>query len=215
MLAYLIAVVGMTVHFKFDRDDHHSDWRVLFQFSTVTWTLMLAYHVMVFSWTLTHLHWPEIEADDQTWESKLLRMMQPPQQTGYSRSRFYFSLFYSLVHVYSFMITIIFWTVLVPNGHGHLPKHPDDPATPPSYKDHFCKMLPTTAAARALCWRTDMGSAVDDLFLDGWFKPFCLFNIYTFPCILAFLEILFLNAIKRQVVSRQWEGRGEVRWTAC
>jgi len=104
--------------------------------------MILLYHVMVFSWTLTHLHWPEIDNDDRTWESKLLRLMQPPQQTGYARSRFYFSLFYSLVHVYCFMMTLIFWTVLVPNGHGHLPKHPDDPATPPSYNDHFCEAGP-------------------------------------------------------------------------
>lgn len=43
--------------------------------------------------------------------------------------------------------------------------------------------------------------AVDDLFIDGWFKPFCIFNIYTCPSFLAVFEIFFLNAIKAQVVS--------------
>jgi hypothetical protein len=42
--------------------------------------------------------------------------------------------------------------------------------------------------------------AVDDLLAEGWFKPFCLVNIFTCPSLLAAVEIFFLNAIKRQVV---------------
>jgi hypothetical protein len=44
--------------------------------------------------------------------------------------------------------------------------------------------------------------AVHDLLLDGWFKPFCLFNLYTTPSFLAVVEIFFLNAIRCQVVSK-------------
>ncbi len=85
---------------------------------------------MVFCWTLTHLHWPEIEADDNTWESAVLRVMQPPEQPPPFAAPILFSVFYSLVHVYSFMLTIIYWAVLVPNGHGHLP-HDRTTATTP------------------------------------------------------------------------------------
>ena len=139
VLAYVMATFGMTTHFKLAKHDEHSGWRLIFQFSTITWALMVAYHVVVFSWTLTHLHWPDVDPNDQTWEAKLLRLMQPPQQrSGYSRGRFYFSLFYTLVHVYSFMLIVIYWTVLVPNGHGHLPKRPGAPDTP-SLGDDFCK----------------------------------------------------------------------------
>lgn len=42
----------------------------------------------------------------------------------------------------------------------------------------------------------------DHVFAEGWFKPFCLFHIYTYPSLLALFEIFFLNAIRRQVVSQ-------------
>lgn len=41
---------------------------------------------------------------------------------------------------------------------------------------------------------------VDDLFVDGWFKPFCLWNLYVTPTFLSLVEMFFLNSIKRQVV---------------
>lgn len=49
ILAYLMAASGMLIDWKLKhREDEHTDWRVLFQFSTVTWALLLIYHVMVF-----------------------------------------------------------------------------------------------------------------------------------------------------------------------
>ncbi len=148
VLACVIAIVAMTTHYKLQRQDLHSDWRLIFQFSSITWGLILVYHVTVFSWTLTHLHWPDVDPDDRSWEARLLRLMQPPQQIAYSRRRFYFSLFYTLVHVYSFMITIIYWTVLVPNGHGHLPKNPADgkipPTTPVAFRECFTYVGPAS-----------------------------------------------------------------------
>lgn len=51
--------------------------------------------------------------------------MTPPQQTPYSRKRFYFSLYYTIVHVVVFMNVLIYWSVLVPKGHGHFPKGGD------------------------------------------------------------------------------------------
>jgi hypothetical protein len=137
VLLYVVAVYGMTLAFKVEGDHHHSNWRLLFDFSNITWLLILLYHVTVFSWTLTHLHWPEIDPNDNSWEAKILLFMQPPKQTAYSRSRFYFSLFYTLVHVYSFMLVVIYWTVLVPSGHGHLPTHGNGET--PRLDDHFCE----------------------------------------------------------------------------
>ena len=82
------------------------------------------------SWTFTHLYYPDIEENDNRWESKILRVMSPPTQTAHSRKRFYFSLFYTAVHVFTFMNTLIYWTVLVPQEHGHLPQ-PDVPSGNP------------------------------------------------------------------------------------
>lgn len=131
--------MGMLIDFKVNREDKHSGWRMIFEFDTITFGLIVLYHIMAFSWTLTHLHWPHIDESDQTWESRILRAMSPPEQPSYSRRRFYFSLFYSLVHVYSFMVTLIYWAVLVPQGHGHLPKHDGEP---PKVGHNFCRIMP-------------------------------------------------------------------------
>lgn len=47
--------------------------------------------------------------------------MSPPIQTIHSRKRFYFSLFYTIVHVFAVLNVILYWAVLVPKGHGHFP----------------------------------------------------------------------------------------------
>ncbi|KAK2066732.1 hypothetical protein P8C59_000522 [Phyllachora maydis] len=38
-----------------------------------------------------------------------------------------------------------------------------------------------------------------DLFEGGWFKPFCIINLWGTTALLAVVEIMFLNSIKRQV----------------
>lgn len=49
LLAYLIASGGMLLDYKIKhREDEHTNWRIAFQFSTVTWVLLIIYHVMVF-----------------------------------------------------------------------------------------------------------------------------------------------------------------------
>jgi hypothetical protein len=83
------------------------------------------------------LYYPDIEDTDRSWESSLLRIMSPPVQTANSRKRFYFSIFYTAVHVFCFMNTVIYWTVLVPQGHGHFAK-PDEPTGNPGQ----CNELP-------------------------------------------------------------------------
>jgi hypothetical protein len=44
-------------------------------------------------------------------------------------------------------------------------------------------------------------SLVEDFFSEGWFKPFCIFNLWGVTALIAMFEILVLNSIKRQVVS--------------
>ncbi len=206
VLAYVIAIAAMTTTYKLRRDDVHTEWRFIFQFSSITWALIVVYHVLVFCWTLTHLHWPDVDADDNSWEAKLLRLMQPPQQIGYSRRRFYFSLFYTLVHVYSFMLTFIFWIILVPNGHGHMPSSPPSPDRAHTATGDLgkCAAVPGSNWPALLVRQpgseTDLAAAGEAV-VQGWFKPFSVFHLYTFPSLLAFVEILFLNAIRRQVVS--------------
>ncbi|KAK3389189.1 hypothetical protein B0H63DRAFT_463150 [Podospora didyma] len=173
IVAYLTAVGGMLIDYKINHrgDDAHTSWRILFQFSSLAFVLLWLYHFIAFCWGFTHLYYPDVEEDDQSWESRVLLKMSPPVQTARSRKRFYFSLFYTIVHVVVFMNALIFWTVLVPQDHGHLPKGHEAE----SYSD------------------------VGDFFSDGWFEPFCVLNLWVFTTFLASAEILVLNSVKRQV----------------
>ena len=119
--------------------------------------------------------------------------MTPPVQTARSRKRFYFSLFYTIVHVVVFMNALIFWTVLVPQDHGHLPKKGDDAEE----LSGVFKPLGCGSTRMLLIDEADVG----DFFGDGWFEPFCVLNLWGFTAFLAFVEILVLNSVKRQVVS--------------
>lgn len=50
IFVYLLVLLGMPSDYKFTRDDKHTHWLVLFQFSTVTILLLLAYHTTAFVW---------------------------------------------------------------------------------------------------------------------------------------------------------------------
>lgn len=132
------------------------------------------------------MHWPDIDINDTRWESRLLRFMSPPEQSAISRRRFYFSLFYTVAHVFALMNVTIYWTVLVPNGHSHWPSGDGTDSNSSLFvimKDGDSKYPP-----------------FKDIMSEGWFKPFCLFNLYAFPALLTAIESLFLNSMRRQEV---------------
>lgn len=129
--------------------------------------------------------------------------MSPPEQTITSRNRLYFSLYYTVSHVFAFMNTFIFWAFVVPKGHGELPKERqrgsgDDAG---SLEGMFLLRLdiPPKAALTRLA---------GDFLSHGWFEPFCVLNLWGYTSLLALFEIMFLNSIKRQIVSCRVSGVG-------
>lgn len=134
------------------------------------------------------MHWPETDPNDTRWESRLIRFMSPPEQTADSRGRFYFSLFYTVAHVFALMNVMIYWTIQVPNGHAHWPSGDGGDGGDEGFfiiiDDGDSKFPP-----------------FKDVFSEGWFKPFCLFNLYVFPSLLTVIESVFLNSMRRQEVS--------------
>lgn len=46
----MIVTAGMLLDYKINHrgEDEHTNWRIPFQFSTVTWTLLIIYHILVF-----------------------------------------------------------------------------------------------------------------------------------------------------------------------
>lgn len=45
--AYLSAVAGVSMKYKLNTEDSHTNWRIPFQFSTVTFSMLLAYNIQV------------------------------------------------------------------------------------------------------------------------------------------------------------------------
>lgn len=142
------------------------------------------------AWTITHMHWPDTDPSDTRWESKLIRFMSPPEQTPDARKRFYFSLFYTVTHVFALLLVMTYWTIQVPNGHGHWPSGDGKNGGGDGgvgffviFDDGDRKIPP-----------------FKDVFSEGWFKPFCLFNLYVFPSVLTVIEVVFLNSMRRQEV---------------
>lgn len=134
------------------------------------------------------MHWPDIDPNDDRWESTLLRFMSPPEQTADSRKRFYFSLFYTVTHVFALLNVFIYWTIQVPNGHSHWPVDGGDSGGGEGFfvivDDGDSKFPP-----------------FKDIFAGGWFPAFAIFNTYVFPAIVTVIESLFLNSMRRQEVS--------------
>ncbi|KAK4450809.1 hypothetical protein QBC34DRAFT_65872 [Podospora aff. communis PSN243] len=193
IVLYLSVLAVMLSHYKNKFELHVLDegkgedgewnpWKILFQFSTFAFSLLWLYHVIAFCWTFTHLYYPDPDENDDRWEYRLLQKMSPPRQTPYSRKRFFFSLFYSVVHVVAFMNAFIYWTVLVPKGHGHFPKGDGEGGNKGGDKGE-----------------EHLTSSTDEFFGHGWFQPFCLINLWCVTALLAFIEIIYLNSVKRQV----------------
>lgn len=136
------------------------------------------------------MHWPDIDPNDSRWESKLLRFMSPPQQTADSRKRFYFSLFYAVTHVFALLNVLIYWTVQVPHGHSHWPGDGGDGGDGGGDEGFFVIVDDDSKYPH-----------FKDIFADGWFPAFSLFNTYVFPSVSTVIESLFLNSMRRPEVS--------------
>ncbi|KAF3067129.1 hypothetical protein GL218_08884 [Daldinia childiae] len=112
-----------------------------------------------------------------------LRFLSPPNKATCHIRRYCFSLFYTVSHVFPIMNTLIYWGCLVPSGHGGfksptLPHHPENPPC---------------GSAGAIRHHPDKG-----LFDQDPMKIFCIINVWTITTAIAFIEICFLNSIRRQ-----------------
>lgn len=141
------------------------------------------------------MHWPDVDPSDTRWESKLLRFMSPPQQTADSRKRFYFSLFYTVTSVFALLNLVVYWTLQVPHGHSHWPGGDGgdggDGGGDDGGDDGFFVIFDGESKF----------PPVKDIFSDGWFPAFSIFNQYATPALATVIESLFLNSMRRQEVS--------------
>ncbi|KAK3318809.1 hypothetical protein B0H66DRAFT_603375 [Apodospora peruviana] len=202
ILAYLTVLEGMLIHYEIDyrKDEQdYSPWRIIFQFSSISFGLLWLYHLVVFCWSFTHLYYPDVDKDDHRWKYRVLAKMSPPAQTMRSRKRFLFSLFYTIAHVFAFMNVIIYWTILVPNGHGHLPKGGEQGGN----EGGGDKGGGGNATAVMAPFGNNTGGSVEDIFTSGpWFPRFCILSLWGMSGLIAFFEMMVLNSVRRQVPVR-------------
>ncbi|KAK3989346.1 hypothetical protein QBC44DRAFT_350600 [Cladorrhinum sp. PSN332] len=163
------------IKYEYGEEEEKTAWCTLFEFSTLAYVSLWLYHFLVFSWSFTHLFYPDIEEQDQRWESTVIKKLSPPVQTSQSRKRFYFSIFFTIVHVIVIMNCVIYWSVLVPQGYGKFPGGGDEGAESVSI------------------------SSAETFFGDYWFQPYCLINLYCVTGLIALFEVFVLNSIKRQI----------------
>ncbi|KAK2614661.1 hypothetical protein N8I77_001467 [Diaporthe amygdali] len=190
LVAYLIATAGMLIDYETKhRESEDTKWRIPFQFSAVTWLLLIIYHIIVFSWTITHMHWPDIDENDTRWESRLLRFMSPPEQTADDRRHIYFSLFHVVTHVFALINVIVYWTIQVPNGRAHLPSPGKGGGDGGDGDDNGNAFL--------IYGYGDSKNPFKDIYSQGWFPIYCLFNLYVFPAIEVVIESVVLNSMRR------------------
>lgn len=150
---------------------------------------------MAQSWTITHMHWPDIAANDTRWESRLLRFMSPPEQRPDSRRRFYFSLFYTVTHVFALLNVVHYWAVLVPNGHKHWPHKGIGGGIGGGGGGS------SDGSGFVVFESTGHKNPFDEITSQGWFPIFSLFNLYVFPAIATVVEATSLNSMRRPEVN--------------
>lgn len=109
--------------------------------------------------------------DENSWRARLLRVMSPPVQRPGDRKRFWFSLFYTTTQVFALISSLVYWAVLVPTGHGY-------------------SLDPTRLPVGML-----------KLFDEARFQSFWALNLWGVTVLIVFVEVMFLNNVKRQVVS--------------
>ncbi|KAK2731475.1 hypothetical protein CKAH01_08895 [Colletotrichum kahawae] len=179
VVAYLTAVGVMILDYKLREKSPYSNWRVVFDFSIVTYSLLLIYHLVVLE------YW-------------LLRLSSLPYDMSSLRKQFYFTMFYTVTTVFTFMNTGLYWFVQLPhddNGNGEPPK------PQPSGGSHASSMYEQSFGFE-MTRLEDINKGkphepFTEIFGEGWFKAFVIINLFLVSTVIALIEIFWLNSIKR------------------
>ncbi|KAI1747394.1 hypothetical protein F4782DRAFT_535425 [Xylaria castorea] len=185
LTSYLTSVAGVALKYKLESEDDHSGWRIPFQFSTVAFVLLWTYHLLTLVWTGMHTFEPNAqeraeEAQCSHVQTRIAGFFSPPHRVS-NIERLSFSLFYTISHVFSLLNALLYWAVLVPSGHGGF-------ATPKFPHHHH-----NPGNSTGIFYDPKKG-----LFEEDDIKAFSILNIWSITAIIAFVEIVFLNSIRRQ-----------------
>uniref|UniRef100_L2FNZ2 Uncharacterized protein n=1 Tax=Colletotrichum fructicola (strain Nara gc5) TaxID=1213859 RepID=L2FNZ2_COLFN len=185
VVAYLTAVGAMILDYKLREKSPYSNWRVVFDFSIVTYSLLLIYHLVVLVRIIVVEYW-------------LLRLSSLPYDMSSLRKQFYFTIFYTVTTVFTFMNTCLYWFVQLPhddNGNAEPPK------PQPSGGSHASSMYEQSLGFE-MTRLEDINKGkphgpFTEIFGEGWFKAFVIINLFLVSTVIALFEIFWLNSIKR------------------
>ncbi|KAK5634510.1 hypothetical protein RRF57_010223 [Xylaria bambusicola] len=183
--SYLTSVAGVTLKYKLENEDDHGAGRIPFEFSTISFLLLWIYHLLTSTWTGAHTFGRsnpdrDGEPQDSSAQARIAKFFTPPHQPS-TLQRTSFSIFYTVTHVFSFLHTLLYWAVFVPSGHGGF--------KPPKFPHHHHSPGNSTA----VFYDPNKG-----LFEEDDIKAFSIINVSTITAIIAILEIIGLNSIRRQ-----------------
>jgi len=98
------------------------DWIVVFEFPNIVLLVQVIYTLIAFTWTYTHLYYPDYRyEDDNTLYSCARRFLSPPKQNSATNNRASFSIFYIAAHTYPLVVAFIYWAILGPQGKSTFP----------------------------------------------------------------------------------------------
>ncbi|KAH8594265.1 hypothetical protein B0O99DRAFT_652847 [Bisporella sp. PMI_857] len=113
---YSISSLISIVHFEVDYLRFGA--LVFFDFANYSWLLQVIYSIIAAIWTFMHLYYPEHEQPgDGSPGDRLQRFFSPPHQNARgccTNNRIFFSIFHTSTVTYPFVVTFIYWAILVP-----------------------------------------------------------------------------------------------------
>lgn len=125
-----------------------------------------------------HLYYP-YQRDSSTNSGQM--MLSPPKQDPNTYNRAFFSIFYTASLVFPALVTFGYWVILTPHDHKGKSE---------------CKSLNQVLLNTKFSYLL----SDKDVFHNGWFQTFCILNAYGINTIIALIEVLALNSIRRMEV---------------
>ncbi|KAH6610042.1 hypothetical protein Trco_000062 [Trichoderma cornu-damae] len=185
ILAYLIATAIIVANYELTVDPNLTNWRLLFDFALISGVMVLLYYMITFSWTFTHLYYPDAEDIDGGIEWCIISIMSLPRNLASLRKQVYFTVFYTATVVFSFMNTFLYWFITRPHD----------------LETSSIAITGQGNPGKGEMWdeapRPLADAPFSDVFGQGWLKAFSIVNLYGVTSIIMVIEILLLNSIKR------------------
>ncbi|GAO18714.1 hypothetical protein UVI_02053200 [Ustilaginoidea virens] len=180
----------MAGHYKMTEESEAGALSNLFDFSIISSTMVFLYHLITFSWTFTHLYYPEPAEVEGGVERLIISAMSLPRNMASQRKQYYFNLFYTATTVFCFMNSTLYWFITRQHEAG---------AASGLTAESVLSSKVIESAVNITAAGPLPDAPFSDLFGEGWLKPFILVNLNGVNSVVMIIEIL-INSIKRSLV---------------